>query len=410
MVKRTLVPQAVKVYTVLLRLYPREHRQAYGPLMIQLFRDQCTDAYAQRRALGLLTLWLRTLWDLGITAFQEHLRLAADLGLANQKVAPLPWRQVLLAILPGLWMMVERAQLIPWVLGWRWISYNLPPGVAYPSSYKMLLLWLNLGWMGLAGVLMVWRWWRNRQIVRWIYPVAGLVVFALPLTVLSIIFHQDGITSLPPLGRLLMNQMLPLSFVVASLIVLWLRRRRIRASIITWAVVGLIVASSRLSRMWIYIAILVAVSASLGLMAVAAGATQRRDRLYTTMFVLGIVWWFVDAILDPGYGLLIWTDAHTAVRVISALPALFILVLPVVAVLRARSTHQQLAGLIIPPCVGVILIEVGRFLLLSGTARGFTAWEWRIGLSCAAQIAALLALVAITYAQFDGRPELVAER
>lgn len=404
MVKRTIVQRAVKVYTGLLRLYPREHRHEYGEWMAQLFRDQCTDAYAQRCALGLLTLWLRTLWDLGITAFQEHLRLAADLGLANQKVAPLPWRQVLLAILPGLWMMVERAQLIPWVLGWRWISYTLPPGVAYPSSYKMLLLWLNLGWMGLACVLMVWRWWHTRRLVRWIYPIAGLVVFGLPLTVLSIVFHQDGITSLPPLGRLLMNQMLPLNFVAASLIVLWLRRRRIRASIITWAVIGLIVGSSGFGLMWIYIAILVAVPAALGLM------TVRRDHLYTTMFVLGIVWWFVDAILDPSYGLLIWTDAHTAVRMISALPALFILVLPVIGVLRARTTHQQLASLILPPCVGVILIEVGRFLLLSGTERGFTAWEWRIGLSSAAQIGAMLALVAITYAQFDGRPELRDER
>jgi hypothetical protein len=414
MVKRNIVQQAVKVYIVLLRLYPREHRREYGEWMAQLFRDQCTDAYAQRRALGLLALWLRTLWDLGITAFQEHLRLAADLGLANQKVAPLPWRQVLLAVLPGLWIMVERAQLIPWVLGWRWISYdlyNLPPGVAYPSSYKMLMLWLKLGWMGLACVLMMWRGWRNRPVACWVYPIAGVVVFGLPLTVLSIIFHQDGMTSLSPLGGLLMNKMLPLTFVAASLVVLGIQRRRIRASIITWGVVGLfIITGSGLGLMWIYIAILVAVPAALGLLAVAAGATERRDHLYTTMFVLGIVWWFVDAILDPSYGLLIWTDAHTAVRVISALPALFILVLPVIAVLRARTTHQQLAGLIVPPCVGVIFIEVGRFLLLSGTERGFTAWEWRIGLGSAAQIAAMLALVAITYAQLDGRSELSAER
>jgi hypothetical protein len=264
--------------------------------------------------------------------------------------------------------------------------------------------------MGLACILTAWSWWHTRRLVRWIYPIAGLVVFALPLTVFSIVFHQDGITSLPPLGGLLMNKMLPLTFVVASLIVLWLRRRRIRASIITWAVVILIVASSRLSRMWIYIAILVAVSAALGLVAVAAGATKRRDRLYTAMFVLGIVWWFVDVILDPSYGLLIWTDAHTAVRLTAMLPALFTLILPVIGVLRARTTHQQLAGLIMPPFIGVIIMEVARFLLLSGTERGFTAWDWRIGLSSAAQIAAMLALVAITYAQFDGRPELSAER
>ena len=61
-----------KLYKRLLAAYPRSHREAYGGAMAQLFRDQCRDAWAEGRAWGLVTLWLRILPDLMKTSFLER--------------------------------------------------------------------------------------------------------------------------------------------------------------------------------------------------------------------------------------------------------------------------------------------------------------------------------------------------
>jgi|GEM_PF-626992 len=62
-----------KTYHRLLALYPAEHRREYGPAMAQLFRDQCRDAWRERRWSGLARLWLRVLPDLFKTSLLEHL-------------------------------------------------------------------------------------------------------------------------------------------------------------------------------------------------------------------------------------------------------------------------------------------------------------------------------------------------
>jgi len=61
-----------KLYRRLLAIYPAEHRREYGPLMAQLFRDQCRDAYGQEKTVGVVKLWLRVLGDLGATVGSEH--------------------------------------------------------------------------------------------------------------------------------------------------------------------------------------------------------------------------------------------------------------------------------------------------------------------------------------------------
>jgi len=113
MAQSTKVQTAIRIYTALLWLYPRAHRQDYGPLMVQLFQDQCKEAYTHQHIWGLLQVWLRTLRDLVTTAIQEHLHLAAQLGLANQPLTPLPWRQVLLVLLPGLWTFTSLIEILP---------------------------------------------------------------------------------------------------------------------------------------------------------------------------------------------------------------------------------------------------------------------------------------------------------
>jgi hypothetical protein len=90
---------ALRVYGALLRLYPARYRQAYGPVMAQLFRDLLRDADAQagagRRAAPLLGLWLRVLFDTLRSAPAERwaeLRGGLLRGLCLRDSQRLSWR------------------------------------------------------------------------------------------------------------------------------------------------------------------------------------------------------------------------------------------------------------------------------------------------------------------------------
>ncbi len=403
MTQQTKVPHTIRLYTWLLRLYPRAHRQEYGPLMAQLFQDQCKEVYAQQRPWGMLWLWLRTLWDLVITAAQEHLHLAADLGLANQQITPLPWRQVFLALLPGVWILLIRTDLLARLLSWQWTPWNAPVSALYESPFPPLYRWLEDSWPYLAGGLLLWSWRRERRLARWTYPIASLAIYGLPIAVASLIFQQDGGTSLSLPGRVVMNWLIPLAIAGACLAVLWTQRRRLRFSIFTW--IALIIFIGSRSAMTVFAVLFLILPAVLGLLAAA------RDRLYAAQFALGIAWWFVDGIIDPSYAILLWTDAYALTRLIAALPTLFILILSVIWVLRARTTHQQLAGMTVFPFIGIALAEIARFLTLYATKYDaiLNGQILQIGLGSAAQIAAILALVGITFAQFAASPTPATE-
>lgn len=68
-----LIKASLRVYSCLLAAYPRAHRDEYGSDMMQLFRDQCRDAWNDRRSLGLMTLWMRIIPDLLKSSMLEHL-------------------------------------------------------------------------------------------------------------------------------------------------------------------------------------------------------------------------------------------------------------------------------------------------------------------------------------------------
>ena len=72
-----------RAYCLLLHVYPEVHRRQYGPLMAQLFRDMCADAYRQGGTLGLIGLWGRTLVDTVRTAVPEHLYARGVLTMAE---------------------------------------------------------------------------------------------------------------------------------------------------------------------------------------------------------------------------------------------------------------------------------------------------------------------------------------
>jgi hypothetical protein len=68
-----LISLSEKIYRGALRLYPASYRREFGEAMVQLFRDQCRDAWHSGRSLGLVKLWLHTLPDIGKTSITEQI-------------------------------------------------------------------------------------------------------------------------------------------------------------------------------------------------------------------------------------------------------------------------------------------------------------------------------------------------
>ena len=99
-----------RLYARLLKLYPQDHYAEYGDLMLQLFSDLCQDAYRSQGIWGLLVLWPRTLFDQCINGVREHLAHPnAKFGLIESVPNhPLPWKGVVLVLIPGLVFLVAQ--------------------------------------------------------------------------------------------------------------------------------------------------------------------------------------------------------------------------------------------------------------------------------------------------------------
>lgn len=143
-----------RVYARLLHLFPHEHREEYGDSMLQVFTDQLREA-SQPNGGGVFALWLRTLWDLGISAAKEqfsspHLTAGLLEAVPNQ---PLPWKGVALVLIPGIAFFI--AQLVQ-LSGQDWFYW-----MTYRAGYYLIL-----------PVLVVWAWRRK-------FPLWGLVPLGL---------------------------------------------------------------------------------------------------------------------------------------------------------------------------------------------------------------------------------------
>jgi capsular polysaccharide biosynthesis protein len=67
------VERSCRLFRRLLVAYPKAHRDEYGAAILQLFHDQCRDAWVANRTRGLIGFWLRALTDLLKTSVWEHL-------------------------------------------------------------------------------------------------------------------------------------------------------------------------------------------------------------------------------------------------------------------------------------------------------------------------------------------------
>ena len=68
----------IRIYRLLLVLYPADFRRDYSPAMLQLFRDSLQEAWWRRGLAGMLQVGAHTLLDLAITAPRERVLAVAD--------------------------------------------------------------------------------------------------------------------------------------------------------------------------------------------------------------------------------------------------------------------------------------------------------------------------------------------
>ncbi len=109
--------------------------------MFHFFTDQCRDVYKERGWFGILSLWPHTLVDVGVTAVREHLTdPQAKFGLLEALPdTPLPWKGVILVLIPGLIFFVSQIVQLTSSEDWFFL-------VLYRAAYFLILPAL-LAWL-----------------------------------------------------------------------------------------------------------------------------------------------------------------------------------------------------------------------------------------------------------------------
>lgn len=135
------VASSQRVYRWLLHLYPQIYRATYEAEMFHVFTDQCREAYKQGGRLSILSLWLRTLADVTTSLVREHLSDSrARLGLLEAAPnEPLPWKGVLLVLIPGLIFFVSQVEQVTSDNDWFFLVFHRG---AYFLILPVLLVWL----------------------------------------------------------------------------------------------------------------------------------------------------------------------------------------------------------------------------------------------------------------------------
>ncbi len=130
-----------RLYRWLLCLYPQAYRTAYEAEMFHLFTDQCREVYKGGGNWGMLSLWLRTLADVGVSAVREHLSDPnSKVGLLEAAPdRPLPWKGVLLVLIPGLIFFVSQVDQVTAANDWFFFAFYR---AAYFLILPVLLVWL----------------------------------------------------------------------------------------------------------------------------------------------------------------------------------------------------------------------------------------------------------------------------
>lgn len=333
---------AERIYCILLWLYPAEHRQAYGGLMLQHARDLGRDA-RQHGGWQIIIFYLRLITDaLHNAGFEQW-----EAIMIKNRFSPASWLTVLLAAIPGMLLVFTRVDITR-------LGQVLPQLVSI--GYLAILV---------VGVTLIW--YRQRRFPAWALLPAGLLLWNVVFLVGNLL---NGLISdlgwLSPLWQdgMLGFAMLEIVLIVV-LAVLLLRGQHLTAS--TWLVCGAIVLANLLLTILLFQDLPIparldpdiflflyntAIGLLDGLLLVAAGLLAVRQHGTLTMLVLlgGYGYMFLDSDFISGFLLKEWAG-YPAYAI--GMTALF-LVVPPIAMLRARTRMGRALAVFIP--VGIFLI------------------------------------------------------
>lgn len=315
---------SVACYRLLLMAYPTAYRQIYGPLMQQLFQDLCRDAYQQNGWRSLIPFWIRTLLDFAQSVGVTYWETMEAFMAIKRPFTPMPWRYVLLVVLPGVLFGISRL----------YYPFYLP----FQISLILIILWT------LATLV------TQKQIPGWGLLMAGLVI-SYGLLAVNIVGGEWIAKTLhynDELKRLL--GAIPLWAVI---VVMGWQHRQVWRSF-SWAL-GLLLLVILVTALFVGMSALT--TAGFMLLPVALGLPlARRHGAAALLFVVGAYsvwlfdsdtfngWWLRDKAFYPVYAMLL------LVLFMAAGPLLF---------LRATTLRGQIVGLFTP----MILMLVARVLV-----------------------------------------------
>jgi hypothetical protein len=118
-----------RLYRLLMWLYPADHRREYGPLMAQVFRDQCRTAYLRDGASGVLWVWFPLVVDLAVSLTEEHRRK----GFSMSKESFARFSSPLLMLGGLAWVLSSYSQFQPGSHYNYWGIYQLSIAMISPA-------------------------------------------------------------------------------------------------------------------------------------------------------------------------------------------------------------------------------------------------------------------------------------
>jgi hypothetical protein len=324
---------SIIAYRFLLLVYPPSHRQAYGPLMHQLFRDLCHDAYAKNGFFGLARLWLRILPDMAASLTSAYLGATEEvLMILNRTVDPVSWGKVALVVVPGILFGISRV---------------INP-VGTPAGLSFLLVAILA-----IGVLVV-----QRRLPIWGLLALGLLTswalqwisFLVPGELTSGLFRIN-LPAANDLGYHLMVSTDIQQLIIAVpiwLVIIWLLLKYYRFwRYAAWAILllGLVIVGAS-----ILINVNILLYAGLVLLPVALGfPLSRQFGSLASLFVLGVFSYLVLFDSDYYSGYILITQPFYPLYVI---PLVWMLVsVAPLLLLRAQTLRGRAIGLLAPVLV-----------------------------------------------------------
>jgi hypothetical protein len=322
--------------------------------------------------------------------------------MEDRSITPFSWGKIGLAILPGLLIVGARSGLFGWIL----------PGVQQAIEQNNLIpVYVALG-IVVVGLVV------ERPLPVWGFPALGIILLQSPGWVLALLalFWDPYV----PFGQVPFSTLILVVLVTAAIFSVYQARKRYGIHIPRsgWLLLGLLILVSLVGGVveagadrglsaWESFWVLLPVQLwwlGLILVPVAIGLPlARRNGIFAALVVVAFEFVLVEEVLDPTYSIDFWaywepTTALELARIVLAfLPALFFLVVAPIWVFRSPSLRGRVLGLLLPPLVALVGIDVLASIALRSTEAAYSFHSWFAHGVDTAQLLLALVLAAVVY-------------